>query len=73
VVESVLREAIRGVLGDAWGDVPGVDLPTLEKRRVEEGKRRNDAVVDEDLLAYTRLSRAGEARFSREVVALAAA
>ena len=55
VVESVLREAIRGVLGDAWGDVPGVDLPTLEKRRVEEGKRRNGAVVDEDLLAYTHL------------------
>jgi hypothetical protein len=55
VVESVLRQAIREVLGDAWRDVPGVDLPTLEGRRVEEGKRRNGAVVDEDLLAYTHL------------------
>jgi hypothetical protein len=55
VVESVLREAIRGVLGEAWRDVPGVDLPTLEERRVEEGKRSTGAVVDEDLLAYTHL------------------
>lgn len=55
VVESVLRDAIRGVLGEAWRDVPGVNVPTLEERRVEEGKRRNGAVVDEDLLAYTHL------------------
>jgi hypothetical protein len=54
-VESVLRAAIREVLEDAWRDVPGVDVPNLEKRRVEEGKRRNGAVVDEDLLTYTDL------------------
>lgn len=30
VVESVLREAIRGALADAWRDAPGVDLPDLE-------------------------------------------
>jgi hypothetical protein len=55
VVEAVLRLAIRDVLGEGWRGVPGVDLPTLEERRTEEGKRRNGAVVDEDLLAYTHL------------------
>ena len=55
VVESVLRQAIREVLGETWSDETGVDLEELEQRRVEEAKRRNGAVVDEDLLAYTHL------------------
>jgi hypothetical protein len=55
VVESVLRQAIREVLGDAWSDGTGVDVTILEQRRLEEAKRRNGAVVDEHLLAYTHL------------------
>jgi hypothetical protein len=55
VDESVLHQAIREVLKDAWADGTGVDLPTLEQRRVEEGKRRNGAVVNANLLAYTHL------------------
>jgi hypothetical protein len=55
VVESVLREAIREVLGDTWGDGTGVDVASLAERRREEAKRRNGAVVDDHLLAYTHL------------------
>jgi hypothetical protein len=55
VVESVLRQAIREVLGSAWSDGTGVGLAALERRRAGEAKRRTGAVVDEDLLAYTYL------------------
>lgn len=53
VVESVLRQAIKHVLRDAWS--ASVDLPALERRRTEEGKSRNGAVVEDDLLAYTHI------------------
>src|SRR5450759_2642292 len=55
VVESVLRQAIRQVLGDPWSDGTGIVLSVLVDRRKEEGKRRSGVVVEEDLLAYTHL------------------
>ena len=55
VVESVLRQAIREVLGDGWSDGTGVNLTALEQRRANEAKHRAGVVVDGDLLAYTYL------------------
>jgi hypothetical protein len=53
VVESVLRQAITQALGTAWTN--DLVVAQLEERRTEEAKRRNGAVVDDDLLAYTHL------------------
>jgi hypothetical protein len=53
VVEDVLRQAVRLVLGDRWKEE--VDVSKLQERRTEEAKSRNGAVVESDLLAYTHL------------------
>lgn len=55
VVETVLRRAVRQVLGDSWHEGTGVDRAKLEDRREEERKRRTGATVDADLLSYTHL------------------
>ena len=53
LVETVLRQAAHAVLKDAWQE--HVDLDDLKRRRLEESKSRNGAVVEADLLAYTHL------------------
>ena len=55
VVETVLRRAVRQVLGDSWHDGTGVDRAKLQERREEERKRRTGATVEVDLLSYTHL------------------
>lgn len=55
VVETVLRNAVRRVLGDGWHERTGVDRAKLEERREEERKRRTGATVDADLLNYAHL------------------
>jgi hypothetical protein len=55
VVETVLRQAVRHILGEDWSTGTGVDLQECEARRTEESKSRHGAVVDQDLLAYTYL------------------
>ena len=55
VVETVLRRAVRQVLGDSWHEGTGVDPAKLEERREEERKRRTGAAVEADLLSYTHL------------------
>ncbi len=55
VVESVLRVAVRDVLGDSWAQGSKLDLTKLGKLRDEEAMRRNGAVVQQELLAYTHL------------------
>jgi hypothetical protein len=52
-LEVVLRSLVRVVLGERWSK--HVDVPELEQRRTEEVKRRDGAVVDNDLLQYTHL------------------
>jgi hypothetical protein len=42
------------VLGDQWQSAPGApDIQKLQERQVEEDKRRDGAVVSDDLLDYT--------------------
>lgn len=53
VVESVLRQAVQQVMGEAWKEAS--NLSELDARRTEESKRRNGAVVEQDLLSYTHL------------------
>jgi hypothetical protein len=56
IVENVFRQAIIEALGSAWTHhLTSDELARLSERRTEEAKRRNGAVVDQDLIAYTHL------------------
>jgi hypothetical protein len=53
LVEVVLRDLVRLVLGDAWTQSRRVDLSALEAKRAEDKAKRRGTAVNEDLLAYT--------------------
>ncbi len=55
LLEVVLRDLIRRVLGDDWLARSGLKQDKLEDRRTEEAKRRDGTVLQEDLLAYAHL------------------
>ena len=50
-METSLRLAIRHVLGDAWQSSIN-DLAQLENKREEDRRRRDGAIVNDDLLSY---------------------
>jgi hypothetical protein len=52
-VETVLRQAIRTVLGPAWHEGSKVDTAVLAQRRDQEAKQRDGVVVSSDLLDFT--------------------
>lgn len=53
-VETALRELIRRVLGPDWTTKRGApDLERLKEKQEEDRKRRDGAIVSDDLLAYT--------------------
>ncbi|MGV9510571.1 hypothetical protein ACWDQZ_33715 [Streptomyces tendae] len=55
-VEIALRELIRRVLGPNWSESRGApDLERLKEKQEEDRKRRDGAIVSDDLLAYTEL------------------
>ncbi|MEV7816265.1 hypothetical protein AB0P05_37135 [Streptomyces flaveolus] len=55
-MEIALRELIRKVLGPNWGEKRGApDLERLREKQEEDRKRRDGAIVNDDLLAYTEL------------------
>jgi hypothetical protein len=53
LLEVLLRDLIRTVLGDDWMSKATLNQSKLEARRTEEMRRRDGAVVDRNLLAYT--------------------
>lgn len=53
LIEVVLRDLVRLVLGDAWTQSRRVDLSALEAKLAEDKAKRRGTAVDEDLLAYT--------------------
>lgn len=53
LVEVVLRDLVRLVLGDAWMQSRRVDTAKLEEKRDEDKAKRRGTAVNEDLLAYT--------------------
>lgn len=55
LLETILRELVRSVLGEGWTVAGGLDLAKLEERHTEEQKRRHGANVPVDLLEYTHL------------------
>jgi len=55
LIETILRDLIRSVLNNSWLTAGGPDRPELEKRRTEEQKRRDGAIVSVELLEYTHL------------------
>jgi hypothetical protein len=54
-LEAALRGLIHDVLKDHWADNSGLNVETLEQRRIEEAARRKGAAVEQDLLAYTHI------------------
>ncbi|MGW2130596.1 hypothetical protein [Streptomyces coelicoflavus] len=55
-VEIALRELIRRVLGPEWSQKRGApDLERLREKQEEDRKRRDGAIINDDLLAYTEL------------------
>lgn len=53
-METALRELIRRVLGPDWTTKRGApDLERLKEKQEEDRKRRDGAIVSDDLLAYT--------------------
>ena len=53
LVEVVLRDLVRLVLGDSWMQSRRVDIADLEVKRTEDRAKRRGTAVNEDLLAYT--------------------
>jgi hypothetical protein len=53
LVEVVLRDLVRLVLGDAWMQSRRVQVDELETKRREDQAKRRGTAVNEDLLAYT--------------------
>lgn len=53
LVEVVLRDLVRLVLGDAWMQSRRVQIDELEAKRREDKAKRRGTAVNEDLLAYT--------------------
>ncbi|MFI7001398.1 hypothetical protein [Nocardia sp. NPDC050175] len=52
--ETVLRDAVRLVLGEKWKDnFSETDIAKLEAKQIEEDKRRDGVSVSSDLLDYT--------------------
>ena len=52
LVERVLRDLIREVLGDSWQNHRSVDMARLQEARKAEGDRRRGAILPSDLLEY---------------------
>lgn len=53
LVEVVLRDLIREVIGDSWQSDPSIDVQKLEGKREEERAKRRGVLVSDDLLAFT--------------------
>jgi hypothetical protein len=53
LVEVVLRDLVREVLGDSWTQSRRVEIDRLEEKRREDIAKRRGTAVNEDLLAYT--------------------
>lgn len=53
LVEVVLRDLVRLVLGGTWTQSRRVDIETLEAKRREDAAKRRGTIVNDDLLAYT--------------------
>ena len=53
LVEVVLRDLVREVLGDSWTQSRRVEIDKLEEKRREDIAKRRGTAVNEDLLAYT--------------------
>lgn len=53
LVEVVLRDLVRLVLGDAWIQSRRVDIDKLDEKRREDIAKRRGTAVNDDLLAYT--------------------
>lgn len=53
LVEVVLRDLVREVIGDAWQGESYIDLAVLERKRDEERSKRRGVAVSDDLLAFT--------------------
>jgi hypothetical protein len=52
LVERVLRDLVRTVLGDGWKSHASVDLAKLEAKRTEDSAKRRGSIVSSDLLEY---------------------
>jgi hypothetical protein len=52
VVETVLRDLIREVIGDAWQSDPSINLQKLEENKANEIGGRRGAIVSNDLLDF---------------------
>jgi hypothetical protein len=53
LVEVVLRDLVREVLGDSWTQSRRIEIDRLEVKRREDIAKRRGTAVNEDLLAYT--------------------
>lgn len=52
VVEQVLRDLVREVLGDEWRKHPTLDVAELESKREEDRKKRRGVIGTDDLIAF---------------------
>jgi hypothetical protein len=52
LVERVLRDLIRELLGDKWQDHKSIDMARLEEARSTEATRRRGVLLPNDLLEY---------------------
>jgi hypothetical protein len=53
LVEQLLRDLVRIVLGDNWKTQRVINLADLERKRTEDVSKRRGSIVSDDLLAYT--------------------
>jgi hypothetical protein len=53
LVEVVLRDLVRLVLGDSWTQSRKIEIDKLKEKRREDIAKRRGTAVNEDLLAYT--------------------
>jgi hypothetical protein len=60
LVEVVLRDLVRLVLGDVWMQSRRVEIDKLEEKRREDIAKRRGTAVNEDLLAYTEFTQLQE-------------
>lgn len=53
LLEKLLRDVVRTVLGDDWKKVIGIDLARVEEKRTEDLAKRRGTLGSGDLLDYT--------------------
>lgn len=53
LVEVVLRDLVREVIGDVWQSESYIDIAKLESKRDEERAKKRGVAVSDDLLAFT--------------------